>query len=89
MCVVFGIQPRLLFDINPANPERNPAYIDGVFVHTYNLDGKAGVYLDTNDNKIKGRSEGCLLIAPGKNNWNKFIKQLQTVNKFHLILNRY
>ena len=73
-----------LFDVNPAHPERNPSYIDGVFVHRYNNDGFAGAYIK--NNHWSGCSEGCLLIEPGK--WSNFMLQLQKTNTFHLILNR-
>ena len=75
-----------LFNTNPAHPERNPAYIDGVFVHRYNKNGEAGIYWDDDKKRWAGRSEGCLLIAP--NGWDSFMRQLQPVNSFHLILNR-
>ena len=75
-----------LYDTNPAHPDRKPAYMNGVFIHRYNNDGKAGVFRDPQTNKWHGRSEGCLLIAP--NHWKSFEQQLQKVNSFHLKLNR-
>lgn len=75
-----------LYDINPAHPERIPAYISGVFIHRYNNNGSAGVYWDENKNRWAGRSEGCLLIEPGK--WSDFMRQLHKTNSFHLILKR-
>lgn len=67
---------------NPAYPNRNPGYLDGVFIHRSNNNGWAGVSADGQT----AVSKGCLLITP--NNWNKFSKQLSSLNNFKLILNR-
>ena len=67
---------------NPAYPNRNPGYLNGVFIHRSNNNGWAGV---SNDGRT-AVSKGCLLITP--NHWNAFSKQLSTVDKFKLILNR-
>lgn len=69
---------------NPANPNRNPAYLQGVFIHRPNNDGWAGTF--QKDGKTHGVSEGCLLIAP--NQWTIFNNQLKTVNSFMLQINR-
>ena len=68
------------------HPDRKPAYMNGVFIHRYNNDGKAGVFWNPQKSKWHGQSEGCLLIAP--NHWKSFEQQLQKVNSFHLKLNR-
>lgn len=52
------------------HPDRKPIYMNGVFIHRDNNDGKAGVFWDPQKNKWHGRSEGCLLIAP--NHWKSF-----------------
>lgn len=69
---------------NPANPQRNPAYLDGVFIHRPNNDGWAGTF--QKDGKTHGVSEGCLLIDPTQ--WTIFNNQLKTVNSFMLQINR-
>ena len=71
-------------NFNPSFPERNPAYLTGVFIHRPNNDGWAGSF--KKDGKWHGVSQGCLLIAP--NQWNKFHNQLQAVNSFLLQLRR-
>ena len=73
-------------NFNPANPNRNPAYLQGVFIHRPNNDGFAGAYFDKNKNKWKGISEGCLLIAPTQ--WTNFNIQLKSVNSFMLQIKR-
>lgn len=73
-----------LDNFNPAFPNRNPAYLNGVFIHRPNNDGWAGTYFK--NGQWHGVSQGCLLIAP--NQWNKFHNQLQAVNSFLLQLRR-
>ncbi len=73
-----------LNNFNPANPNRNPAYLQGVFIHRPNNDGWAGTF--NKDGKTHGVSEGCLLIAPTQ--WTIFNNQLKTVNSFMLQINR-
>ena len=41
------------------HPDRKPAYMNGVFIHRYNNDGKAGVFWNPQKSKWHGRSEGC------------------------------
>ena len=69
-------------DYNPAYPNRNPGYLDGVFIHRSNNNGWAGV---SNDGRT-AVSKGCLLITP--KHWHSFSKQLSSVNRFKLILDR-
>ncbi len=70
---------------NPAFPNRNPGYLTNVFVHRPNNDGWTGTYTNS-QGKLKGVSQGCLLIAP--NQWTIFEIQLESVNSFHLQLTR-
>ena len=67
---------------NPRHPKRNPAYLDGVFIHPCNKSGWAGTF----QNGTKGVSEGCLLIHG--NQWARFNAQLQSVNSFVVRVNR-
>lgn len=68
--------------VNPAFPNRNPGYLDGVFIHRSNNNGYAG----------GGVSKGCPLICPSYNNpnngWDEFNQQLQGVTQFKMILIR-
>ena len=73
-------------DYNPAHPDRQPAYMEGVFIHRPNNNGWAGTYYDKAQHKTKGVSEGCLLIAPKQ--WDDFNRQLNSVSSFHLIIDR-
>ena len=75
-----------LYNVNSAHLDRNPPYMNGVFIHRYNRNGDAGIYWNNRLQRYAGRSEGCLLIEPGK--WHTFMKQLQDVNSFRLILRR-
>jgi hypothetical protein len=67
---------------NPAFPSRDPAYLEGVFIHRSNNNGYAG----------GGVSQGCPLICPSFNNpgngWDEFNQQLHGVTQFKMILNR-
>ena len=72
-------------NFNPAYPYRNPAYLQGVFIHRSNNTGWAGWKYDKNG-KLRAVSEGCLLIAPSQ--WNQFHSQLDGVNSFLLQLRR-
>jgi RHS repeat-associated protein len=67
-------------NFNPAHPDRDPAYLDGVFVHPSNTNGWAGTYIK--EGIVHGVSEGCPIIAP--NNWTPFNTQLKSVNQFFL-----
>ena len=67
---------------NPRHPKRNPAYLNGVFIHPCNKSGWAGTY----QNGTKGVSEGCLLIHGSE--WNRFTTQLQSINSFVVRVNR-
>ena len=71
-------------DFNPAYSDRKPGYLDGVFIHRSNNDGWAGTY--KMNGKLRGVSEGCLLISP--NDWNSFNNQLKTENSIYLKLYR-
>ena len=68
--------------VNPAFPNREPAYLNGVFIHRSNNSGYAG----------GGVSKGCPLIVPSFNNsengWDEFTKQLEGVKQFKMILKR-
>jgi RHS repeat-associated protein len=70
---------------NPAFPNRNPAYLQGVFIHRTNNNGWAGWKYDKNG-QLYAVSQGCLLIAP--NQWKEFHQQLQSVNSFLLQIRR-
>ena len=85
-----------LDNYNPAFPNRNPAYLNYVYIHRANNNGWAGWKYD-NQGKERAVSKGCLLIAPSKYNqngtiksigWDQFSKQLQNVNKFLLHIYR-
>ena len=83
------------------NPNKNSSlygksYKNGIFIHTSNKNGYAGIYADSKGN-IHGISEGCLLIVPSKydakgiptnNGWDQFNIQLSGVNNGTLILKR-
>ncbi|MPN28848.1 hypothetical protein SDC9_176293 [bioreactor metagenome] len=71
-------------NFNPAHPERNPAYLTGVFIHRSNNNGWAGPFYK--NGKWHGVSEGCLLVSPTQ--WSSFTKQLQPINNFLLQLRR-
>ena len=74
-----------LSNFNPRWPDRNPAYLTGVFIHRPNNNGWAGEY-QKKDGSWHGVSEGCLLIHP--NHWIKYNNQLKNVSNYHLILRR-
>ncbi len=74
-----------LSNYNPRWPQRDPAYLTGVFIHRSNNNGWAGEY-QKKDGSWHGVSEGCLLIHP--NHWNSFNNQLKEVSSFHLKLER-
>jgi hypothetical protein len=67
---------------NPRHPKRDPAYLDGVYIHPCNKSGWAGTY----QNGTKGVSEGCLLIHGSE--WERFNMQLQSVNSFRVKVRR-
>jgi hypothetical protein len=71
---------------NPNFPNRNPAYLDGVFIHRSNNNGWAGYKWNEQKKDWSAVSKGCLLILPDQ--WSVFNQQLESVNEFHLILNR-
>ena len=71
---------------NPAYPFRDPGYLNGVFIHRSNNNGWAGKSWDNKGQVWNAVSRGCLLISP--RDWNAFSRQLQSVNSFHLKLNR-
>ncbi|MFZ6011289.1 MAG: RHS repeat-associated core domain-containing protein [Bacteroidota bacterium] len=95
---------------NPAHPERGTTngYLTGVFIHTSNKNGFAGIYqkkypkghpkagekmTDSFGNPVYGGiSEGCLLIAPGRNDdradWTRFKEQMEGVTNFALDIKR-
>ena len=70
---------------NPAYPDRNPGYLNGVFVHRNNKNGFTGTFYDSTK-RLSGISEGCLIIS--SNDWDAFNEQLNTVTKFTLSINR-
>lgn len=75
-------------NFNPAYDERIPGYLEGVYIHRSNLSGYAGI-----TSSGGGISEGCLLFAPyqytnGVNDWDRFNKQLKSLDRFLMILNR-
>ena len=70
---------------NPAYPERNPAYLNGIFIHRNNWNGFAGTYINKNGD-LKAVSEGCLLIIASQ--WDRFEKQLNGVSKLKLQIKR-
>ncbi|MGO3708266.1 RHS repeat-associated core domain-containing protein [Mesonia hippocampi] len=68
--------------VNPAYPDRDPGYLNGVFIHRSNNNGYSG----------GGVSKGCPLIVPSYNNpnngWDEFNQQLKGVTQFLMILKR-
>ncbi|UII30783.1 hypothetical protein LVD17_21040 [Fulvivirga ulvae] len=70
------------FGTNPAFPNRDPGYLNGVFIHRSNLSGYAGSPV----------SQGCLLICPGPNkdgaDWKRFNEQMEGVKDFKVHVNR-
>lgn len=78
-----------LDDYNPAFPKRNPAYLEGTYIHRSNWNGFAGSYNKKSKDgywTTHGVSEGCLLVEPKK--WNEFYSQLKEMSEFKLILRR-
>ena len=75
-----------LNNYNPAHPDRNPAYLDGVFIHRSNDSGWAGSVYSEKHQKYVTVSEGCLLILP--KHWNSFYESVQHSNQFKLHVNR-
>ncbi|MBR4492874.1 MAG: hypothetical protein IKO98_09470 [Bacteroidales bacterium] len=73
-----------LNNYNPAYPDRSPGYLTGVFLHRCNRSGWMGTFYE--NGKIKGVSEGCLIIDPS--HWHSFCEQISSVNSFKLILSR-
>lgn len=73
-------------DFNPAFPSRNPAYLDGVFIHRSNNNGWAGERWDNNKKRWTVISKGCLLVLP--NQWETFNNQLNSIDKLLLQLRR-
>ncbi len=71
-------------NFNPKFPERNPAYLTGVFIHRSNNNGFAGEFFKKG--KYHGISEGCLLIRPDQ--WDEFNKQLAPVSTLFLRIKR-
>lgn len=73
--------------INPAHPDRDPGYLEGVFIHRSNKDGWAG----------GGVSQGCPLIVPSRYDnkgdlvspgWDQFNEQLDGLQEYLMILKR-
>ena len=73
-----------LSNFNPRWPDRNPAYLTGVFIHRANNNGWAGEF--KKNGSWHGVSEGCLLIHPS--HWGKFNEQLKSVSNYHLKIRR-
>ena len=71
---------------NPAYPERDPAYLIGVFIHRSNNNGWAGRKWNDVTKQWNAVSKGCLLILP--NQWDRFNNQLKRVNTLKLQLKR-
>ncbi len=71
-----------LYGYNPAFPNRRDGYLDNVYVHRSNWNGKANY----NSKTGQAVSEGCLLILGEQ--WNKFSTQLASVQSFKLVLTR-
>lgn len=71
-------------DYNPRFPKRDPAYLEGVFIHRPNWNGFAGEYYK--NGRMHGVSEGCLLIPP--KDWSSFNNQLSLTKSFILQLKR-
>ena len=72
---------------NPAYPNRNPGYLDGVFIHRNNKNGFSGTFYSNRKNRVAGISEGCLLIS--SSDWESFNKQLISVHKLNMIIYRH
>ena len=69
--------------------KRNPAYLEGTYIHRSNWNGFAGSYNKKSKDgywTTHGVSEGCLLVEPKK--WNEFYSQLKEMSEFKLILRR-
>ena len=75
-----------LNNYNPAYPDRNPGYLDGVFIHRSNMNGWAGSVYSEKYQKYITVSEGCLLILP--KHWNDFYNSIGKTNQFVLQVNR-
>ncbi|HCT30065.1 MAG TPA: hypothetical protein DIW31_04905 [Bacteroidales bacterium] len=76
------LPPR--FGQNIAFPNRNPAFIDGIFIHSNNANGWTGTYMK---NGVKhGISQGCFIIDYSQ--WADFNSQLSGVQNFTIQLVR-
>ena len=72
---------------NPAYPNRDPGYLDGVFIHRNNNNGFSGTFYSKQKKRVAGISEGCLIIS--SNDWDSFNKQLLSVYELNMVILRH
>ena len=69
-----------------AYPNRNPAYLNGAYIHRNNRDEFTGIFYSKKKQRIAGISEGCLIIS--SKHWGEFHNQLTGINTYKILINR-